>query len=136
MRPIEPAGLRSPRRAADSRPVHVENDRLRLAGGIAAASAILIGSLAWAYAALVELALIGADFCVESTCGDPDPAVAIGLAVPAAVGVMAMIALGVRVVAASARPDETRWRDVRRAAALAAAALGIWAGIIAVLAFA
>jgi hypothetical protein len=116
--------------------VGTQRDPLRLAGGLAAATAILIGSITWAYAALGLMALVDGDICLESTCGDPDPALSIGLGVPAAVGVLAALALCVRLVGACARPAPERWKNVRRAAALSAASLAIWAGVIAVLAFA
>lgn len=119
----------------EAAPLGADRDPLRLAGGVLGASAVLIGALTWAYAVLVQWRVVGGDFCLETTCGDPDPALAIGLGVPAGVGILAALALCVRMVGACARPSDERWRGVRKAAALAAVALGIWAGIIAALAF-
>ena len=115
--------------------METERDPLRLAGGLAASFAVLVGSFVWAYAALAIAALVGDDFCLESTCGDPDPALAIGLGVPAAVGVLAAWTLCFRLVWACHEPSEDRWKGVRRAAYLAVAALAIWAGIIVALTF-
>jgi hypothetical protein len=115
----------------------VGNDRnpLRLVSGFAGAFAVFAGALIWTWAASDLMALTSGDICLESTCGDPDPALVIGLGVPAVVGIIASLALSMRLVHASRGPTDERWKGVRKAAYLTVAALAIWAGIISVLAF-